>query len=100
MGYTHRMVAENSQTTIYERTDDGLFGWGILAAGDKDYVAIDNQTGAAISASTVGEARAKLAQLEGSSSSSAATARWRFEKLGVTDRTRAALMALRHGLAD
>jgi hypothetical protein len=65
MGYTHRKVAENGQTIVYERTDEGLFGWGILAAGDKDYVAIDNQTGAAVSGSTVGEARVKLEQLEG-----------------------------------
>ena len=65
MGYTHRKVAENSQTTIYERTDEGLLGWGILAADSKDYVAIDNHTLAAVSGSTVGEARAKLAQVEG-----------------------------------
>lgn len=67
MGYTHRKVAANSQTTVYERTDEGLFGWGIMAAGCKDYVAIDNQTGSAVSGSTVGEARVKLEQLEGSS---------------------------------
>jgi L-alanine-DL-glutamate epimerase-like enolase superfamily enzyme len=64
MGYTHRKVAENGQTTVYERTDEGLFGWGILAAGDKDYVAIDNQTGTAVSGSTVGEACVRLEQLE------------------------------------
>lgn len=62
MGYTHRRVAENTQTTVYERTDKGLFGWGILAAGSKDYVAIENQTGSAVSGSTVGEARVKLEQ--------------------------------------
>jgi hypothetical protein len=65
MGYRHRKVAENSETTIYERTDEGLLGWGFLAASSKDYVAIDHHTGAAVSGSTVGEARAKLAQLEG-----------------------------------
>ena len=65
MGYRHRKVAENDQTTIYERTDEGLLGWGILAAGAKDYVAIDNLTRAAVSGSTVGEACAKLAQVEG-----------------------------------
>ena len=65
MGYRHRKVSENSQTTVYERTDEGLLGWGILAAGSKDYVAIDNQTGSAVSGSTVGEARVKLEQLEG-----------------------------------
>ena len=64
MGYRHRKVAENSQTTIYERTDEGLLGWGILAADSKDYVAIGNLTGAAVSGHTVGEARAKLAQVE------------------------------------
>lgn len=64
MGYSHRKVAEDSQTTVYERTDEGLFGWGILAAGSKDYVAIDNQTGSAVSGSTVGEARVKLEQLD------------------------------------
>ena len=67
MGYKHRKVAENSQTTVYERTDEGLFGWGILAAGYKDYVVIDHQTGAAASGSTVGEACAKLEQVEGKS---------------------------------
>ena len=67
MGYKHRKVAENSQTTVYERTDEGLFGWGILAAGYKDYVAIDNQTRTAVWGSTVGEACAKLEQLEGKS---------------------------------
>lgn len=65
MGYTHRKVAENSQTTVYERTDEGLFGWGILAASSKDYVAVDHHTGLAVSGSTVGEARARLEQLEG-----------------------------------
>ena len=65
MGYTHRKVAEDNQTTIYERTDQGLFGWGILAASSKDYVAVDNHTRAAVSGSTVGEARARLEQLEG-----------------------------------
>ena len=65
MGYTHRKVAEKGQTTIYERTDEGLFGWGILAAGSKDYVAIDNHTGAAVSGSSIGAAQAKLEQLEG-----------------------------------
>lgn len=65
MGYTHRKVAENSQTTVYERSDEGLFGWGILAAGSKDYVAIDNRTGSAVSGSTVGEACVKLDRLEG-----------------------------------
>jgi hypothetical protein len=64
MGYRHRKVVENSETTIYERTDEGLLGWGILAAGAKDYVAIDNLTRAAVSGSTVAEARAKLAQVE------------------------------------
>lgn len=71
MGYRHRKVAGNSQTTIYERTDEGLLGWGILAAGSKDYVAIDNHTGAAVSGRTVWEARAKLAQVEGKQSSAA-----------------------------
>jgi L-alanine-DL-glutamate epimerase-like enolase superfamily enzyme len=65
MGYAHRKVAENGQTTVYERTDEGLFGWGILAAASKDYVVVDNQTGLAVSGSTVGEARAKLEHLEG-----------------------------------
>jgi hypothetical protein len=65
MGYTHRKVAENSQITVYERTDEGLFGWGILAAADKDYVAIDNHARAAVSGSTIGEARVKLEQLVG-----------------------------------
>jgi hypothetical protein len=65
MGYTHRKVAEDNEATVYERIDQGLFGWGILAAGSKDYVAIHNQTGSAVSASTVGEARVKLEQLEG-----------------------------------
>ena len=65
MGYRHRKVAENSQITIYERIDEGLLGWGILAAGSKDYVAIDTLTRAAVSGSSVGEARAKLAQVEG-----------------------------------
>jgi hypothetical protein len=65
MGYRHRKVDENGQTTVYERTDEGLFGWGILAADYKDYVAIDNRTGAAVSGPTVGEARARLEQLEG-----------------------------------
>ena len=65
MGYRHRKVAENGQATIYERTDEGLLGWGILAASSKDYVAIGHHTGAAVSGHTVGEACAKLAQVEG-----------------------------------
>jgi L-alanine-DL-glutamate epimerase-like enolase superfamily enzyme len=63
VGYTHHKVAENNHTTIYERTDQGLFGLGILATG-KDYVAVDNHTGAAVSGRTVGEARANLEQLD------------------------------------
>ena len=65
MGYTHHKVAENRFTTVYERTDQGLFGLGILANADKDYVAVDNQTVAAVSGTTVAEARARLEQLEG-----------------------------------
>jgi uncharacterized cupin superfamily protein len=64
MGYTHHMVAENSRITVYERTDEGLFGLGILATHRKDYVVVDNQTGAAVWGSTVGEARANLEQFE------------------------------------
>src|SRR5262245_6604489 len=64
MGYTHHKIAENSQITVYERTDEGLFGWALLATGRTDYVAVDNQTGAAVSGRTAGEARAKLEQLE------------------------------------
>ena|SRR5688572_22809050 len=76
MGYTHRKIAENSQTTVYERTDEGLFGWPILAASSKDYVAIDNLTGAAVSGSTVGEARIKLEQLE-EKNAARTTSMWR-----------------------
>jgi hypothetical protein len=64
VGYTHHKVAENNHTTIYERTDHGLFDWGILANDHKDYVVIDTQTGAAAWGRTVGEARANLEQLE------------------------------------
>jgi len=71
MGYTHRKVAENRFTTVYERTDEGLFGLGILANACKDYVAVDNQTLAAVSGATVTEARVRLEQLEGTTGLSA-----------------------------
>ncbi len=65
MGYTHHMVAENSRITVYERTDEGLFGLGILATRRKDYVVVNNHTGAAAWGRTVGDARANLEQFEG-----------------------------------
>lgn len=53
-------VYEDKDKIIYERTDDGIFGTGLLATNAKDYKAVDKHSNAEATGKTVGEARANL----------------------------------------
>ncbi len=56
-----KQVFQDKQVTVYQKTDDGILGTGLLATHTKEYVAVD-RGGSRATGKSVGEAVSRLEQ--------------------------------------
>ena len=55
-----KKVYEDSDKVIYEKTDDGILGTGIMATGSKEYEAVSKHDNSSAKGDSVAAARSNL----------------------------------------